>query len=56
MGVVFDHVEAVVDSPPLQEEPEQDTEGEQQSLHRQTMSWQGLEAIFRRRQQRLEAD
>ncbi|MGM0758798.1 MAG: hypothetical protein ACQEUB_03740 [Thermodesulfobacteriota bacterium] len=56
MGVVFDQVEAVVDTPPPQEEPEPDADDEQKHVHRQATSWQRLEATFRRRQQRLEAD
>lgn len=56
MGVVFDEVVTQVETPPQQPQSPQERVGEQQSPQAKQRCWQQQQALFWRRQQRLEAD
>lgn len=56
MGVVFDEVVTQVEVPPQQPQAEQQRGAEQQSPQAKLKCWQQQQALFWRRQQRLEAD
>jgi hypothetical protein len=56
MGVVFDEVVTQVEAPPQEPQAQQVSGAEEPSPQGETRRWQQQQAIFRRRQQRLEAD
>lgn len=56
MGVVFDEVVTQVEAPPQQPQAQQAPGGEQLSPQGKLQCWQQQQALFWRRQQRLEAD
>ena len=56
MGVVFDEVVTQVEVPPQQPQAQQERGGEEPSPQCESRRWQQQQAIFWRRQQRLEAD
>lgn len=56
MGVVFDEVVTQVEVPPQQPQAEPQRSTEQTSPQGKQRCWQQQQALFWRRQQRLEAD
>lgn len=56
MGVVFDEVLTQIEAPPQRSEPQQERIAETQPPQNEARRWQQQQALFRRRQQRLEAD
>ena len=56
MGVVFDEVVTQVEAPPQQPEAQQAPGGDEKTPQGESRRWQQQQAIFWRRQQRLEAD
>lgn len=58
MGVVFDEVVTQVEAPPAQPQPRSQQERDREELSPQGKFryWQQQQALFWRRQQRLEAD
>jgi|GEM_PF-3345068 len=56
MGVVFDEVLTQVEAPPQRSEAQQERSAEAQPPQNEAHRWQQQQAIFWRRQQRLEAD
>jgi hypothetical protein len=56
MGVVFDEVVTQVEAPPQQPQTQQEQGGEQTAPDAKLRCWQQQQALFWRRQQRLEAD
>lgn len=56
MGVIFDEVTGSVATPPQPPEQQREPDGEEQPTPCEERCWQQLQACFRRRQLRLEAD
>lgn len=56
MGVVFDEVVTQVETPPQPPQSQPEQGGEQPSPQAKFQCWQRQQALFWRRQQRLEAD